>query len=77
MSESNEEIQDILTDIEPQEELGMGWKILAFLVPIAGAIMYFNHKDKNNLKSKSACTAALWGIGFGILLNVLTAMGRG
>lgn len=71
MNNQHEEIQDILTDIEPQEELGMGWKILAFLIPIAGAIMYFNHKDSNQLKSKAACHAALWGVGFGILMNII------
>lgn len=60
------------------EDLGIGWKILAFLIPLAGAIMYFNHKSTNPKKSQSACYAALFGIGLNIILNLMgAAMGAG
>lgn len=61
-------------DFEPQEQgLAIGWKILSFLLPIAGAIIYFNHNGKNQTKANSACYAALFGIGLNIVLKVLTA----
>ena len=53
------------------DELHPGLKVLAFCVPLAGAIMYFVHKDKFPNKAKSACTLALIGFGFGLVLRVL------
>lgn len=56
------------------EDLSTGLKILSFCIPIAGAVIYFTNKDEAPLKAKSACTMALWGVGVGILLNILTTL---
>lgn len=55
----------------PDDKLSTGLAILSFCIPIAGAIIYFSNKDKMPNKAKSACHAALWGFGIGIVLNIL------
>jgi hypothetical protein len=55
----------------PDDKLSTGLAILSFCIPIAGAIIYFSNKDTMPNKAKSACHAALWGFGIGILLNIL------
>jgi hypothetical protein len=55
------------------DKLDTGLTILSACIPIAGAIIYFSNKDKNPSKAKSACTAALVGMGIGILLNIIVA----
>ncbi len=54
-----------------QDELGMGLKVLSFCIPLAGAIIYFVKKDKEPNSAKTACYAALIGIGVGIVLQVI------
>ena len=49
-----------------QDEPGIGWQILAFLIPLAGVIMYFNVKGEFPNKAKRYITLA--GIGFAINL---------
>ncbi|MCU0423600.1 MAG: hypothetical protein MUC81_12400 [Bacteroidia bacterium] len=58
----------------PDDKLGTGLAVLSFCIPIAGAIIYYSNKDNLPNKAKSACYAALWGMGFGILLNILTRL---
>ena len=55
----------------PDDKLSTGLAILSFCIPIAGAIIYFSNKDTMPNKAKSACHAALWGVGIGIVLNTL------
>ena len=55
----------------PDDKLSTGLEILSFCIPIAGAIIYFSNKDSMPNKAKSACHAALWGVGIGIVLNIL------
>jgi len=55
----------------PDDKLSTGLSILSFCIPIAGAIIYFSNKDTMPNKAKSACHAALWGFGIGIVLNIL------
>lgn len=55
----------------PDDKLSTGLAIVSFCIPIVGAIIYFSDKDKMPNKAKSACHAALWGVGFGIILNIL------
>jgi FtsH-binding integral membrane protein len=55
----------------PDDKLSTGLAILSFCIPIAGAIIYFSNKDTMPNKAKSACHAALWGVGIGIVLNIL------
>ena len=58
------------------EPLNDGVKIIAFCFPIIGAILYFVH-HKSPQKSKDACHAALWGVGVGIVLNIISAIIQG
>ncbi len=53
-----------------KDELSTVLKVVSFCVPIAGAIIYFTSKNENPMKAKSACNFALYGIVFGIVLNV-------
>lgn len=55
----------------PDDKLSTGLAILSFCIPIAGAIIYFSNKDSMPNKAKSACHAALWGFGIGLVLNIL------
>lgn len=55
----------------PDDKLSIGLAILSFCIPIAGAIIYFSNKDTMPNKAKSACHAALWGVGIGIVLNII------
>ncbi len=55
----------------PDDKLSTGLAILSFCIPIAGAIIYFSNKEKMPNKAKSACHAALFGVGGGIVLNIL------
>jgi hypothetical protein len=55
----------------PNDELSTGLSILSFCIPIAGAIIYFSNKQSMPNKAKSACHAALWGIGIGTFINIL------
>lgn len=62
------------------DELGIGLKILSFCIPLAGAILFFVYKEEYPNKSKTACYAALIGVGVGIVLQVilvLTGVGMG
>jgi len=48
--------------------------ILFFCIPLVGAVMYFIWKDEKPLKAKKACNLALWGVGVGIVLNIISAL---
>lgn len=60
-----------------RDELGTGLTILSFCIPIAGAIVYFSKKDAQPNAARSACHAALWGFGIGLVLNILLTMAGG
>jgi hypothetical protein len=62
--------------VQAPQELHTGLKILAFCIPLAGAIMYFVYSGKEPVKSKAACTYALWGFLAGILLRLLSLASR-
>ncbi len=72
------EQQDLLTPQEnPDDKLSTGLQVLSFCIPLAGTIIYFSEKGKYPNKAKAACHAALWGMGIGILLNLIATMARG
>ncbi len=60
-----------------EDKLSTGLQIVSFCFPLIGGIIYLWHKDKSPIKAKAACTAALWGFGLGILLNIIATMMRG
>ena len=49
-------------------------KVVSFCFPIVGGILYFVHMNKSPQKAKDACNMALWGIGVGIVLNILSVI---
>jgi len=61
----------------PDDKLSTGLQVLSFCIPIAGAIIYFNNKGTNPNKAKSACHAALWGFGIGVLINIIATLAGG
>ncbi len=73
MSEQNQ----LQNSENPNDKLSTGLAILSFCIPLAGAIIYFSNKDKMPNKAKSACHAALWGFGIGIVLNILVTLAGG
>ena len=58
----------------PNDQLSTGLQILSFCIPLAGAIIYFSNKSENPNKAKAACTAALWGFGIGIVMQILATV---
>lgn len=55
----------------PKDELGVGWGILAFLIPIAGWIMYFCWKDQTPHRASQAAVLAWISFGIGFLMNII------
>lgn len=60
MAENNE----ILDGDNKNDSPGIGWQILAFLIPLAGIIMYFNNKSQ--FPNKANRYILLAGISFAI-----------
>lgn len=52
-----------------EPSLGIGWGILAFLIPLAGWIMYFVWKDQTPKRAQQACTLAWCGFGLNLLMT--------
>ena len=66
------------TPKDPNEELSLPLKILSFCIPLAGAILFFVYRTEQPAKAKTACYAALIGLGVAIVLNIiLTVLGIG
>ena len=66
------------TEIEKEEEdLNVAVKVLSFCFPFVGGIVYLNHKGSSPKKASAACSCALWGVGIGFLLNIITAIANG
>lgn len=53
------------------DELGTPLTIVSFCAPIVGLILWGMNKDKLPKKSKTAVTAAIAGIAFYFVLNVI------
>lgn len=56
------------------DNIGVGWGILAFLIPLAGWIMYFIWKVESPHKAAQACTIAWIGFVLNVILSISTAM---
>lgn len=56
------------------EDLSLLLKIVSFLLPIVGAILYFVYRNEAPRKAKSACNFALIGFVVGIVLNIIARM---
>ncbi|WP_194767252.1 hypothetical protein [Tamlana sp. I1] len=60
-----------------KDQLSTILRILSFLMPIVGAIIYFVNKNDHPAKAKSACHAALWGFGVGIVIQIIYTVTSG
>lgn len=56
---------------EKEDELETVYQILSFCIPFIGAIIWLVNIKSSPKKAKSACTAALIGIGFSFIINVI------
>ncbi len=61
-------IQNAQQSSYKEDKLGIGWGILAFIIPIAGWIMYFSWKDETPNRANSACILAT----ISFVLNVIS-----
>ncbi len=64
-SEENEELN-------MSDSLNVGFKILCFLIPIVGLILYIVEKEKNPSKANSAGKCALWGFVISLLIALIS-----
>lgn len=72
MEDNNSPIQNMEDPAE--DKLHVGLTILSFCIPLAGAIIYFVKKEKEPNAAKTACYAALIGLGVSIILNVIVTL---
>ncbi|MDR2971000.1 MAG: hypothetical protein LBU83_03615 [Bacteroidales bacterium] len=56
---------------QEKDRLSTGLSILSFLVPLAGAIIYYSKKPYEPRSAKTACNLAWWGFGIGMAINIL------
>jgi len=63
-----EEKEEVITS----DSLDTGLKILCFLIPIIGLILYIVEKEKNPIKANSAGKSALLGFVISILIVLLS-----
>lgn len=68
--------QNVTPPAASNEDLGIGLKIVCFLIPLVGLILYFVYKSSAPLKSKQACTMAVWGFVLGIVINIILVATR-
>ena len=49
-----------------------GMSILSFLIPLVGLILYLVWKDTKPVAAKQCGKSALWGVGVGIVLYIIS-----
>tara|TARA_B100000945_G_scaffold9207_2_gene7436 strand:+ start:179 stop:391 length:213 start_codon:yes stop_codon:yes gene_type:complete len=54
------------------DQKSTGLNIICFLIPLVGLIVYLVQKDTYPIKATSAGKAALWGVGVGIVLWIIS-----
>lgn len=54
------------------DEKSVGLNVISFLIPLVGLIIYLTQKDSQPIKATSAGKAALWGVGVGVALYILS-----
>ena len=68
-----------IENLRPSDDIigeapGIGWQILAFLMPIAGIIMSFNNSREFPNKAKRYGQLAFYGFALGILFKLLNRL---
>lgn len=46
--------------------------VISFLIPLVGLIIYLTQKEQYPIKANAAGKAALWGVGVGFILTVMS-----
>ncbi len=67
----NNETIDNQDELNNHDKPGVGWQILAFLIPISGIIMYFNNRGEFPIKAQRYIQLAGFGFAFGIIVRIL------
>lgn len=57
-----------------EDVLGIGWAILAFLIPLAGWIMYFCWNDRTPNRASKAAGCAWAGFGLNVLMSLISVI---
>ncbi|WP_156907075.1 zinc ribbon domain-containing protein [Epilithonimonas caeni] len=69
--ETNESINVEQVNIDLDDRLDGGLKVLSFCLPIVGIVLYFSNKNLKPKKAESACHSSLWGWAFSIVLVII------
>lgn len=67
-SNNSEENKELIAS----NSLNLGFKIICFLIPIVGLVLYIVEKEKNPSKANSAGKYALWGFLISILIALIS-----
>jgi hypothetical protein len=54
------------------DQKSTGLNVISFLIPLVGLIIYLIQKDSHPIKATSAGKAALWGVGVGVVLYIIS-----
>tara|TARA_B110000977_G_scaffold106502_1_gene138793 strand:- start:202 stop:405 length:204 start_codon:yes stop_codon:yes gene_type:complete len=57
--------------INNNDKPSVGWQILAFIIPIAGIIMYFNNNKEFPIKAKRYIQLAGFSIALSLILRLI------
>jgi hypothetical protein len=68
------EQKEIPQSNDGKDELNTGLSVVSFCIPIVGAVLYFANKDTKPNSAKTACHAALWGLGVNMFIGVVMAI---
>lgn len=60
-----------MTDQNSPDKLHIGLTVLSFFIPIVGIVIYFMNRNELPNKAKTAGMAAIAGVVFGIVMNLL------
>lgn len=56
------------------EDLGCGWMVLCFLIPLVGLVLYFAWDNKKPVAAKTAGQVALISVGIDIVISILASL---
>jgi hypothetical protein len=67
-------MENLINNPINNDKPSIGWQILAFLIPLAGLIMWFNNKNKFPVKSKRYIKLAGFGSVLGAILKLINKL---
>lgn len=57
-----------------EQQASFGLKVISFLIPIVGLVIYLINTEKNPIKANAVGKAALWGVAAAVLLKILISL---